>query len=133
MRVDMVERVAMLVRTAARQDILKLLKICCHWRGQEQMGQMLLVLIVWLLARRQAKIRKSQRKSLNANARHNHRKITVLEDKLAERCKGKTRSGQSQNDQNRNLKSASKLRLNHKRSNESSLTPIRLCYSGREN
>ena len=43
MRVDMVERVAMLVRTAAARDILKLPKICCHWRGHAGTdGQMLL-------------------------------------------------------------------------------------------
>ena len=110
------------------RDILKLPKICCHWRGPRgnRWGRCYLILIVWLLARRQAKIRKSQLcKSLSANARHTHRKMTVFEAQISTRVQrqNKVERVRTTMSENRNLKSANRLRPNHKRSTEKQPDP----------
>ena len=79
MRVDMVERVAMLVRTAARKGHLKLQRICCLWRGHAGTdGADALDLNCVVVGEEAARIRKPAVQILSANAKHRCRKMIAV-------------------------------------------------------
>ena len=81
MRVDMVERVAMLVRAVAREGHFKITEDMLSLAGAHNGtdGSNALTLIVWLLVKRQSKIRKSRALQIfeRKRSRHPWRKTTV--------------------------------------------------------
>ena len=127
MRVDMVERVAMLVRTAAREGILGLPRTCCHWRRPRRTdGADLLDLNCVVVGEeasedpekpalqifeRKRKTRLSQDGRGGGVSKHNGPKAK------------QGRKGQNQNGKNRNLKPGVSPRPNHKRPAEKQPDP----------
>ena len=128
MRVDMVERVAMLVRTAARQGHFKITEDMLSLAGatREQMGQILLDLNCVVVGEEASEDPEKPALQIFERKRKAHSsQDDRVEDKIKKKgAKAKQgRKGQNHNDQNRNLKSARKLRPNHKRSNEKQPDP----------
>ena len=127
MRVDMVERVAMLVRTAAREGHFRITEDMLSLAGatREQMGQMLLDLNVVVgeeasedpekpalqIFERKRKTRLSQDGRGGGVSKHNGPKAK------------QGRKGQNQNGKNRNLKPGVSPRPNHKRPAEKQPDP----------
>jgi len=128
MRVDMVERVAMLVRTAAREGHFKITEEMLSLAGatREQMGQMLLDLNCVVVGEetsddpekpalqifeRKRKIHSSREDLSGSVNKHNGPKAK------------QSRKGENYNGQNRNRKSVSSPRPNHKRPTEKQPDP----------
>jgi ATP-dependent RNA helicase SUPV3L1/SUV3 len=128
MRVDMVERVAMLVRTAARQGHFKITEDMLSLAGatREQMGQMLLDLNCVVVGEEASEDPEKPALQIFERKRKTH---SSQDDRVGGPNKHKGakakqgRKGQNHNDQNRNRKSADKLRPNHKRSIEKQPDP----------
>ena len=128
MRVDMVERVAMLVRTAAREGHFKITEDMLSLAGatREQMGQMLLDLNCVVVGEEASA--DPEKPALQIFERK--RKTHVSRDDRGERVnkhdgpKAKQgRKGQNHNGKNRNLKYGVRPRPNHKRSDEKQPDP----------
>ena len=128
MRVDMVERVAMLVRTAAREGHFKITEEMLSLAGatREQMGQMLLDLNCVVVGEESSEDPEKPPLQIFQRKRKTH---SLQNDRggSGNKHKGSTtkqgRKGQNHNGQNQNQKSANRSRPNHKRSKEKQPDP----------
>ena len=128
MRVDMVERVAMLVRTAARHGHFKITEDMLSLAGatREQMGQMLLDLNCVVVGEEASEDPEKPALQIFERKRKTH---SSKDDRVRGPNKHKGaktrqgRKGQNHNSGDRNPKSANRLRPNHKRSAEKQPDP----------
>ena len=128
MRVDMVERVAMLVRTAAREGHFKITEDMLSLAGatREQMGQMLLDLNCVLVGEEASDDPEKPALQIFERKRKTH---SSQDDRGGSGNKHagpkakQGRKGQNHKGQNRNHKSVSRPRPGHKRRNEKQPDP----------
>ena len=114
MRVDMVERVAMLVRTAAREGSFKITEDMLSLAGatREQMGQMLLDLNCVVVGEEATE--DPEKPALKIFERRQKIRASKNNRAAAENKRNRSRTKQRENGQGRNTKPSGNKRLNRK-------------------